>query len=369
MFKKTLLLFCFVLSPSALLAAAPIVFNKSANGANGAKIEIAFVGDLLIHYPLQLKASTQGFESLWQEVIPYLKSADIAYGNLEGPIASGINRHGKSVSQPQTWNFSVYSDYPMFNYHPSLANAIKNSGFTIVSTANNHALDRYGLGADKTIDALTAAGVAHVGSRKSSNDSDAFIKIIEKKGVKTAWIACTDHTNGMKDNHHQILHCRADKIVDLVNNIKGSVDAVIICPHWGNEYQTSPSGAQRSFAQRVLDAGATAVVGSHPHVMQPVVKYMTKDGRETLIAYSLGNFVSFQGRGDAQETRSTIVLLLDLVKDQNQTTIQSVKFVPLQMQNRRGTANIKVHVLPKNQRSTSHHIIYRNIPRENDLRF
>lgn len=362
MFKNTLLLLFFI---SRAVLASPLEFNSKISGQT---IEIAFVGDLLIHYPLQLKASTQGYESLWQDVIPYLKKADIAYGNLEGPIATGINRHGKSVQDPKAWNFSVYSDFPMFNYHPTLAKAIKQSGFTIVSTANNHALDRHGIGADKTIETLTEQGVAHVGSRESGS-TDPFFKIIERKGIKTGWIACTEHTNGMKDNHNQILHCRADTVVNLINEIKNKVDAVIVCPHWGNEYKTSPSGAQRNFAKQVLDAGALAVVGSHPHVMQPIQKYITKDGRETVIAYSLGNFVSFQGVGDGQETRSTIVLLVELTKGPNQTAIQSVKFVPLQMQNRKGTANIKVNVLPMNQNSTSHRIIYRNIPRENDLRY
>ncbi len=306
----------------------------------GKQIVIAAMGDLLLHRPLQQKASSKGFESLWLEALPYIKSADIAYANLEGPIAIGVNSHGEKVNDSYQWDFNVYSDFPMFNYHPQLAKDLKKTGFSIVSTANNHALDRRAIGMDKTLDLLDSVGIAHVGSRKS-NSEDSFVKRIDTQGVKIAWIACTEHTNGQADTNAQMLYCYKPKdkqwILKTIQELKPKVDAIIVSPHWGVEYQEQANQTQQAFAKQVLNAGATAVIGAHPHVLQPVEKYTTTDGRATLISYSLGNFVSFQG---STRTRSTIILLLGLTKSGDKTIINGVRYVPMVMVNRNGTPNI-----------------------------
>lgn len=334
----------------------------------GKQITIAAMGDLLLHRPLQLKAAQSGYDSLWSKITPFLQSADIVYANLEGPIAPGINKNGKEVDDPLKWDLNVYSDFPMFNYHPSLAQSLKTSGFTIVSTANNHTLDRYSIGIDKTIQTLDKAGIYHVGTRSKGTEQPWF-KIVERQGFKIAWLACTEHTNGFDDKHHQVLHCNKTEdrqlILKTIQELKTQVDAIVISPHWGEEYHEYPNKSQTAFATQVLDAGATAVIGSHPHVLQPVKKYITKDNRATLISYSLGNFVSFQG---SQRTRSTMILLLGLTKTTNGTIINGVRFVPLFMQNRSGTPNI--HIAPisaQNRDWMSYQIISRNIPSGNAL--
>ncbi|MBS0289305.1 MAG: CapA family protein [Proteobacteria bacterium] len=344
-----------------------IEFEQSC--AQGQQITIAAMGDLLLHHPLQVKASHSGFKSLWQEAIPYIKHADIAYANLEGPIAPGISQNGsQSNADPLRWDYKLYSDYPLFNYHPQLAQDLKQSGFTLLSTANNHAFDRKAIGVDKTLETLDKIGIAHVGSRKSNSDQE-FVKIIESRGIKLAWIACTEHTNGATDEYHQIRYCYkpSDKqwILNTIQSLKSKVDAIIVAPHWGVEYQEKPNQSQTTFAKQMLDAGAIAIIGSHPHVLQPVEKYLTKDGRATLISYSLGNFVSFQG---STRTRSTIILLIGLTRTMNGTIINGVRFVPMYMMNRSGTDKIHLSQLtPKDKAWPTFGYIARAIPLRNAI--
>lgn len=309
--------------------------------AEGDSIVIAAVGDVLIHTPLRIKGNQLGYESLWEEAIPYLKRADIAYANLEGPIAPGQSEPGSRGRG------NVYTAFPYFNYPPALASGLKNSGIDIVSTANNHALDRYSIGIDKTIETLDEVGLPFTGTR-ARNSNRSFIYIVSKKNFKVAWISCTEHTNGIDDNYKQVLFCYKKKdrklILNTIQELKNQVDAIIVTPHWGEEYQHKPTEEQILFAHQVLNAGATAVIGSHPHVLQPMQKYITPDGRNTFIMYSLGNFVSFQGSADK---RSTVILLLGLTKTEHGTIINGVRFVPMYMENRSGLGNIHLSRLPQ----------------------
>ena len=298
--------------------------------AKGQTLTIAAVGDILLHYPLQVVGLKKGFTSLWEQTLPTFKSADIVYANLEGPIDAGKN---------------VGTGFPLFNYPETLAPALKQSGVTIVSTANNHALDQSAKGIDNTLSQLDKAGVKYVGSRARGSERP-WSAIVEKNNFKIAWIACTAHTNGITDTHNQVLYCFKPKdrttILNLVRDLKNQVDAVIVTPHWGEEYNNFPEKNQQAFAKQLLDAGALAVIGSHPHVLQPMEKYITPDKRTTFIAYSLGNFVSYQG---TVNQRTSVILLLDLTKTQQGTVINGMRFVPLFMSNRAGLQQLYVKYL------------------------
>ena len=197
----------------------------------------------------------------------------------------------------------------VFNFHPSVVADIKAGGFDIVSTANNHAADRGPLGIDRTIDALEAARLAFTGTRRQNETAPArpWGTITRAKGFAVAWLACTYATNGMPDPHAQVLGCfgpRGEPGVAVLDEIRRlaadpDIDAVILTPHWGNEYQPQPDESQRRLAHEAIDAGAAAVVGSHPHVLQPWERYEARDGREGLIVYSSGNFISGQVRSIA----------------------------------------------------------------------
>jgi len=348
---------------SSLSVALPTIKFPAAC-IKGKRITIAAVGDVLLHQPLQMKAVRHGFESLWSAATPYIKSANIAYANLEGPMAYGINKTGRKVKDPgHRWDNNVYSSFPLFNYHPKLATALKSSGFDIVSTANNHTLDRYGIGIDRTIEVLGQTGLQFVGTKTSGTESPWF-SVVKSNGFKIAWISCTANTNGMKDHHQQVMYCykRKDRqlILNTISQLRHKVDAIIVSPHWGVQYQHYPNSNQKHFAKQVLNAGALAVIGGHPHVLQPMKKFITKDGRVTFIAYSLGNFVSYQG---TPKNRSTVILLLGLTKTRHGAVINSVRLVPAYMQNRSGINKIHLTVLTaKDKRSIGYRIITSILP-------
>ncbi|MBI3072502.1 MAG: CapA family protein [Deltaproteobacteria bacterium] len=304
--------------------------------AAGPKLVISAVGDVLLHSSLQRQAyrASDGARTLWKDVEPLFAKAHISYANLEGPAASGVVASGRDARDPgKVYDGSVYSGYPQFNYHPSLLADLVAAGIDIVSTANNHALDRRALGANRTIAGLNAAALKFSGTRTSTASSRTFHTTTSAAGFKIAWLACTFSTNGIRDAKDQVLMCYEDttEIEGIIRALAKTpgIDAVIVTPHWGNEYEATPSSSQKSLGKKFLNAGALAVIGSHPHVTQPWEKFVTADGRETFIIYSLGNFVSAQSQ---LARRSTLVLYLGLTRGANgKTIINGVRYVPLTM--------------------------------------
>jgi len=313
----------------------------------GTRMTIAAVGDVLLHGALQQQAMarpTSGrFASLWQPVTDLLSAADTTYANLEGPTAHGVAATGREVPDPGfRWDNVVYSSYPQFNYHGFLEDDLKASGIDVVSTANNHAMDRRQLGADRTIERLRESGLAFTGTRHRNALDAPWHTITQARGFKLAWLACSFSTNGLPDPSGQVLGCWEDEamVVDQIKKLRATagIDAVIVTPHWGEEYTASPSRAQRDLGKRFLDAGATMILGSHPHVLQPWEKYTTADGRETFVIYSLGNFVSGQSQ---LARRSTIVLYVGLTRTSTGVAINGVRYVPMIMNTRDGVRAVE----------------------------
>lgn len=302
----------------------------------GDDLTIAAVGDVLLHGRLQRQAyaDPDGAASLWYSITDLLAQADITYANLEGPTAPGVNSYGRDVTDPGlTFDGVVYDSYPMFNYHPSLLDGLLESGVDVVSTANNHSLDRRSLGADRTIDELLARDFPFTGTRKSDSDSTEWWTIVEQAGFRLAFLACTYGTNGIPDNDDQVLFCfrDADEIESIVESLsaRDDIDAIVFTPHWGQEYTAVPSDEQFDLSHRILDAGALAVIGNHPHVIQPWERYVTQDGRETFAMYSIGNFVSNQSH---LPRRTTALIYLGLYRGEDgQTKVRGARYVPLHM--------------------------------------
>ncbi len=328
----------------------------------GKTYTIVTVGDILLHSALQEQAAKhQDFKPLWGPFLPYFQKADMAYANLEAPTAYGVNKYGEKVNDPgHTFDGVVYSSYPQFNYHASLIGDLLESGFDVVSTANNHSLDRRSLGLERTIDALEKNGLSFTGTRKKGGHS--WNTIVTRNGLRISWIACTYGTNGIPDKYAQVLHCfdPQDKSIILEEINKQSqnpnIDAVFVTPHWGSEYKTQPNLNQIALGQEFLEAGALAVIGSHPHVPQPMQKYTTSDGRETFIIYSLGNFVSDQN--DFRK-RATPVLFVGLTKNEKgETFLNGVKFISAIMNNYSGADHYQLepsnHEDAINQESYEH---------------
>ena len=149
-------------------------------------------------------------------------------------------------------------------------------------------------------------------------------------------MACTFSTNGVPDTNKQVLFCYENK-QEVLNYVYAlSKDpryaAVIVTPHWGNEYQFYPVNQEMSFGRQLIEAGALAVLGTHPHVIQPWEKYQsTRTGQEGLIVYSSGNFVSGQFHRIPTQVGLMIGLKLVLNKETQHFNIKNVKYLPLLM--------------------------------------
>jgi hypothetical protein len=318
--------------------AGPIYFlliflNTFLSAFASEKVILSFSGDLIIHEDLYKKVvqdKEHDFSKLWQKTFPLFEKADFSYVNLEGPTAVGITNKLKNKGDVGfVYDNEIYSGTDLlFNYHPSLIDALKKTGFDIVSTANNHSLDRGAIGIDLTIDELNKRNFYFFGTRKASS-SDPLYKITPVKNFKIAWIACTEALNGFKDKKSQLLLCfeQKDELIKLIQQVNSEQkpDAIIVTPHWGHEYSHKPWAKQIALAREILEAGALAVVGAHPHVLQPMEKYVTSDKRNTYIFYSLGNFVAYQRN---IERKSSAVVYLEFTKVNGKTSITDYYYEP-----------------------------------------
>lgn len=326
---------CNTVEPPVPASAPTLSFARACEP--GESIVISAIGDILPHSTLAKQAygSKIGFESLWARLTPYFQQVDIAYANLEGPTAAGVAQGGRIKADPgPVLDQDVYTGTDMrFNYHPRMASDLKRSGFDIISMANNHAFDRKRVGLDLTVDVFREIGLPLVGAKKSTERGIPETVITEAKGFRVAWIACSEALNGA-DSGGQILLCGVDQnaIVAEIQRLTQdrTLDAIFVAPHWGDEYNHIAAKRQKVLARKFLDAGASAIVGSHPHMLQELESYKTQDGRDTVIAYSLGNFVSGQSCKVGQ--RLNALLFIGLTKRPGERAwVNGASYLPLWM--------------------------------------
>lgn len=313
----------------------PVAAGHAAGGAckSQSRLTIAAVGDLLFQPQLQQQARRQGrtFRKFWTDLEPLLRGAGITYGNIEGPVARRpqdgfASWHGRQ--RDGSWNNDLV---PLlgFSYPASLIDDLLTSGFDVVSTANNHALDRGGQGVDLTIENLRARSLAFTGTRHSQEPTASWSTVIVSGPFRIAWLACTYGYNGNVDRHHQVLHCFRDRD-ELLAEVRrlaedATIDAVVLTPHWGLEGVVRTQPEEEALAHDAVGAGALLVIGTHPHVVQRWEHVRRTDGREALVIYSTGNFISNQAKPAA---RTGIVALVDLVKARDGgAEIASAQFV------------------------------------------
>lgn len=247
-------------------------------------MELAAVGDILMHQDVKAAGALApgGLQDLWSEVVPELRKADIAFANLETPIAPGTGRPGRPM---------------VFNAPADLPGALKASGFTIVATANNHAFDQGPKGLQETLERLDQAGLVAVGSGADRARAEAP-RILEVKGLRIAFLAFTDVFNvdlNARADRPWVRAMDPEEAARAVRAARAQADAVVVSVHWGAEYLHTPLARQRAVAKALAEAGADLVLGHHPHVLQPV-EVLESGGHRTVVAYSLGNFISNQDR-------------------------------------------------------------------------
>ena len=287
------------------------------------RFTVLAVGDLMAHTPQLTSARVAegyDFEPCFAPVAPRISAADIAIGNLETTL-SGPERG--------------YTGYPMFNTPDSFAEALVKSGFDVLTTANNHTLDRGTSGLTRTLDVLDGLGAQHTGAARTAEEAERVL-VADVNGAKVAILAYTYGMNGFTAPSDKKWMVNVIDTARMAADVKRArelePDLVIVSIHNGVEYQRQPSEAQKRVEMAMLEAGADVVLGSHPHVIQPMetVEITRPDGtpRTGFIIHSLGNFVSNQ----RERYRNTGLLLeLGFEKDLRSgvTSLVSVEYVPV----------------------------------------
>jgi poly-gamma-glutamate capsule biosynthesis protein CapA/YwtB (metallophosphatase superfamily) len=274
------------------------------------------------------------FHPILAPVAPYLKAADYTMANLETPLA------GADLG---------YSGYPAFNSPASYATALKDFGVDFMGTANNHSLDKGWTGIYRTLDFLDGLGAAHAGTARSSEEQQQPF-LVTVKGVRLAIIDYTYGTNGIplpSGRPYAVNYLDGDDMIAEAKKARGlGAELVIAFVHWGNEYERVPDSTQRNLATRLLNNGVDAIIGSHPHVVQPVARVSGTVGgksRDLYVAYSLGNFSSNQRD---RYTDSGIILYLDIVKDDAGARVTGARYLPVYVQKTSVTGRTQFRVLP-----------------------
>jgi poly-gamma-glutamate synthesis protein (capsule biosynthesis protein) len=266
-----------------------------------AQVTFAVAGDVIPHDPVRAAAKAagdgeSGWAALFSDVADVFEGADFGFVNLETPVAPE-HSHGTKPF--------------LFDAPVELPEALKASGIKIVSFANNHVMDQGWAGFVESREHLKQIGLLFAGT--SDNTATAWQPVItEANGIKVGWLGMTRWLNGNrnpdKDDQPHVNFFPypgeaggapgADEatVLAAVKAARAQCDLLIISVHWGIEYATAPRPEDVDIAHKMLEAGATVIVGAHPHVLQPIETYKTQDGRDTLIFYSLGNFLSNQSR-------------------------------------------------------------------------
>ena len=277
-FIKTLAVLLLSLSLSASASAFPL------------RARALFIGDIMAHKQQLDAAEARGtggaktwdFTPQFRRVKPLLKDALIV-GNLETTFAGAAKG---------------YAGYPSFNTPDSLTDALTDLGVRLVTLANNHILDRGAEGARRTVEVLDRAGILWTGlGLNGIPRNDALL--VEHEGLRWAFVSYSYGSNRVLSSSDVHLNVISESAISegMARARALRPDLIVACFHWGQEYRFVPSDSQRKAAESALSHGAHLVIGTHPHVLQPMEVRLSPDGNGAdarLIAWSLGNFVSFQ---------------------------------------------------------------------------
>ena len=293
-------------------------------------INLTAIGDIMCHGPNYKAAynsstNTYDFSPFFKNISNYTSNADITIGNLETTFAGQARG---------------YSGYPTFNSPSELGQAIKDIGVDVLGTANNHCMDKGYSGLEATLNTLDEMGLSHMGTSRSEDEQNTIL-VKDVKGINIAFLSFTYGTNGItipKDKSYSVNLINKELILKQINSAKSlNVDVICVNMHWGIEYQTTPNAEQKELSDFLFENGVDIILGSHPHVLQPMEKRTitladgsTKDG---FVIYSLGNFISNQSDINTQDT---IILNLQITKSgkDRKISIDSVNYVPVYCYNK-----------------------------------
>lgn len=250
------------------------------------EIRLVMVGDILLHTPLaESGKKPEGgydFSAMFVNLKDEIEGADVALVNQEviiGGAELGI------------------SGYPAFNAPYELGDALMDAGFDVVLHATNHALDK---GKKGILNCLSFwrenyPGAAILGIH-DSEESQQEIYVYEQQGIRIAVLNYTYGTNGIplpEDMPYAVDLLQKDRVAADLKQAGELADFVVVCPHWGKEYVLEQTGEQEKWAEFFTENGADLILGTHPHVIEPIEWITSENGNQSLVYYSLGNFVNW----------------------------------------------------------------------------
>lgn len=308
-----------------------------------AQATVLAVGDIMFHMP-QVKAAfrsdTQSydFSDVFKYVKGHIESADIAIGNFETVT------YGNEIG---------VSGYPRFNSPVETLLALKEAGFDILNTNNNHALDQGKQGLINTIAHIESFGMKNIGTYKSQQE---HILIEESNGIKIAFLSYCYGYNGLEgflteeEMSYMVSKIDEEKIKKDIDKAKSmDVDLIAVIIHWGNEYEREPSQYQLELGRKMVEWGANIIFGSHPHVIQKseIIEYGDKNN---FIIYSMGNFISNQREKTMgnKYTEDGIMVKVHVEKDLNSdiTNIVHIEYLPTWVRKYSEGNNINFEIIP-----------------------
>lgn len=305
-------------------------------------INMVATGDVMCHttnFNAAYNTQTReyDFTPVFTNVAKYISKADIAIGNLETTFA-GEDRG--------------YTGYPTFNSPAALGYALKNIGIDVLSTANNHSLDKRYQGVVSTLDTLDEIGIAHTGTARSQEEQDTIL-VKDVNGIKIAFLAFTYGTNGIpveagKEYCVNLIEEEEFMLKQLELAKAQKPDIICASLHWGIEYSQKPSDDQVDLANYLFNHGVDIIIGNHAHVVEPMEKknITLDDGteKEVFVVYALGNFISGQ---TIEHTKSTAILDMQIRKsgETGKISIDSVEYVPVYCYDRGGSSQNRYELL------------------------
>lgn len=265
-------------------------------------LSLLFVGDLMQHQTqINAARSSNGYDysSYFEYLKEEIQSVDWAIANLE------VTLGGKP-----------YKGYPAFSAPDEYLYAIRDAGFNVLITANNHCLDSGKKGLERTIRMLDSLNIPHAGTYATAEEREnKYPLLLEKNNFRIALLNYTYGTNGLQVTSPNIVNYIDTTIIakDILTSKEKNPDAIIACMHWGIEYVSLPNQEQKMLTDWLFKKGVTHIIGSHPHVVQPIeVRKDSLTGNKHLIVYSLGNFISNMS---ARRTDGGLMVKMELVKD------------------------------------------------------
>lgn len=295
--------------------------EKDNKNLKKTEITITCWGDYMNHITQirQAKATNYDFTDSFAVIKDIVGKSDLSIVNLETTIAK---------------DESDMSGYPEFATHENVIKAFKDTGFDVVSTANNHSYDRRLKGIDLTIDAIEKYGLKRTGTFKENESTNPLI--VDVKGIKVGFFSYSQMLNGYEK---LMLNSGRDTAVNLINTeqiqkdvnyLKENHADIIMCyMHWGEEYSDYPSAYQKNTFKKLSDMGVDLVIGSHPHTIQKS-DTIENDGKKSYCVYSMGNLVSDQRESYGQYYGVEIGVYSDIKIEKigDKTTIKSFENKP-----------------------------------------